>query len=824
MTLKPRYKRRIAWTIVSIIAAILLAFVIAPSVITLNKFKPMIEQAIANQVDVDAKLNGDINFSLVSGAKIVAHDVSVPTAKIGSVLISVPFISLFNLSNPELESTVTIFDANINITKLVPAQFNHTINIYDSNIRFIGRDFYIIRAKMHNNQFHGIIRSKNHKYEIEFSGNTFHITNKNNNLDITGDFFDNGTIRGHMSFETDDLNSWLDIAQPKFNKKFNVTLNFEWDGINSFKYTDIKANNITGNIETKSNGIKLIQLKSDNIDYDFSSLLNLEHALTDVQYNLDFYGKLKFMNYEFKHVQINAIATNNTLQITNIIADNIAITGGRIDSTGAHNILITMPFDGHESTCLFSGTPDNWRCTPYSYQDITGNLSVNNNSFDMTIQSDKKMPKSGIFNERIKKLGSHGKIKFEFSDVAGTYHISGNTIEPTFNFANNKTLRWANINIPFLPSFMNNDSGDFVWHGDVMTFVPHNKKWSLQTQGKKFTLSGTSAHTWVPKLDLRAINDMPYTISGTYDNGKISDLKLDLSGTIFFGSVNNKNITLHTDLLNIDKFISDNFVTNYDELEFLTNAPILIPFDLDANVSLSADKIILNETEYTNFVYSLKNNAQIFSITDNARGNVLVTIEKDKTNYDIFAQLNKFVINGELLNKSMPVNIRNTMITAEIHMNTSGQIAHDIWYNMQGDMDLSFDGGYIVGLGLDDFYASAKDLTKLNMEFVLSRTLNTGESRLKHMHINGRYNNGNFITTEPFSISMHHATGHGTIEIENREMYTTLDLTMRGTSPSPSVVQLDIMPNGTRRYSLSEIMTNFDGDYLREFIKTHNKF
>ena len=261
MALKPRYKRRIAWTIVSIIAAILLAFVIAPSVITLNKFKPMIEQAIANQVDVDAKLNGDINFSLVSGAKIVAHDVSVPTAKIGSVLISVPFISLFNLSNPELESTVTIFDANIDITKLVPAQFNHTINIYDSNIRFIGRDFYIIRAKMHNNQFHGIIRSKNHKYEIEFSGNTFHITNKNNNLDITGDFFDNGTIRGHMSFETDDLNSWLDIAQPKFNKKFNVTLNFEWDGINSFKYTDIKANNITGNIETKSNGIKLIQLK-----------------------------------------------------------------------------------------------------------------------------------------------------------------------------------------------------------------------------------------------------------------------------------------------------------------------------------------------------------------------------------------------------------------------------------------------------------------------------------------------------------------------------------------------------------------------------------
>ena len=824
MALKPRYKRRIIWTIVSLIATVLLAFVIAPSMITLNKFKPMIEQAILNQVDVNAKLNGDINFSLVSGAKIVAHDVVVPTARIGSVMISVPFYSLLNLNNPELESTVTIFDADIDIAKLVPAQFNHTINIYDSNIRFMGREFYIIRAKMQDNKFHGIIRSKNHKYEVEFAGNMFHITNKNNNLDITGDFFDNGTLRGHMSFDTDDLNSWLDIVQPKFSNRFNVSLNFEWDGANRFNYTDIKAGNITGNVEIDTNGMKLVQLKSGDIDYDFSSFLKPEGALDNVQYDIDFYGKLKFMNHEFKHIKINVAAVDKVVQITNIIADDITITGGYIDSNGAHDILVAMPLDGQESTCLFSGTPENWKCASYSYGDITGSVSVNNNSFDVVVKSDKKMPKNGIFSERIKKLGSHGVIKFNFSDVAGMYHISGDKIEPKFDFANNKTLRWANVNIPFLLSFMNNDLGDFVWHGDVMNFVPYNKKWSIQTEGKKFVLSGVSAHTWVPELDLRAINDMPYTISGVYDNGKISDFKLDLSGTIFVGSVNGKNITLHTDLLNIDKFISDDFIERYDELEFLTTAPILILFGVGVNVSLSADKIIYGDTEYANFVYSLKDNAMVFSVTDNARGNVLVTIEKDKTNYDIFAQMNKFVINGELLNKAMPLNIRDTMITAEMHLTTSGQIAHDIWYNMRGEMDLSFDGGYLVGLGLDDFYASAKDLGRLNLEFALSRALNGGQTRLKNMHVAGVYDNGNFVTTEPFSISMYHATGRGTVEIENGEMYTALDLTMRGTSPAPSVVQLDIMPNGMRKYSLSGIMINFDADYLREFIKTHNKF
>lgn len=824
MALKPRHKRRIAWTIISIVATLLLAFIIAPSLISLNSLKPMIMRAIMEQTNVDAKLDGDIHFSLVSGAKIVAHDVSVPTARIGSVMLSVPFGNIFNLENPKFHNTVTIYNADIDIQKLTPANFNHTINIYDSKIRFMGRTFYIIRAQMKDNKFHGIIRTKNHKYDVEFSGDTFHITNKNNNLDIIGQFFDNGSIRGHMSFETDDLNSWLGFSQPKIHNKLNVSMNFEWDGGNGFKYTNIRAGTITGSIEQLPNGIKYIQLKSDNINYDFSSVLNFKDALTETQYNLDFHGNLKFLNHDFKHIKVNVIATNNTLQISNIIADDIAATGGIIDSTGAHNVLITMPFDGKPSTCIFSGTPNNWQCTPYSYGDITGNISVNNNSFDMTIKSDAKMPKNGIFSERIKRLGTNGKIRFEFSDVAGTYQITNNNVKPTFTFANNKTLRWANINLPFIPGFMNNDNGNFTWHDNIMTFIPDNKQWEIQFDGKRFILHGTSAHTWLPGLDLRAINDMPYKISGIYNNGNISDFELELMGNVFTGSITNNNITLHTNVLNLDDFISQEFIKNYQEQEFLTNAPLLIPFGINAQISLSADKIIYNKNEYSNFVYSLKNNAQIFSITDNARGNILATIEKEKNNYDIYIQMNKFVINGELLNKTMPLNIRDTMITAEIHMKTSGQIAHDIWYNMHGEMDLSFDGGQIIGLSFDDFYASAPNINNLNIEFALSNALNGGTTGLKYMHLVGKYDNGNFITTEPFSISMRHINGNGTIEIENGEMYTTLDLTMRGTSPSPSVIQLDVMPNGQRRYSLSEIMINFDADYLREFIKTHNKF
>ena len=98
------------------------------------------------------------------------------------------------------------------------------------------------------------------------------------------------------------------------------------------------------------------------------------------------------------------------------------------------------------------------------------------------------------------------------------------------------------------------------------------------------------------------------------------------------GTASGKNITLHTDTINLDAFISQAFLDNYDEMEFLTDAPIMLPFGLNVGISLRADKLIYNGDEYSNFVYSLKPDTQTYSITDSARGNLLAIITKDKKN------------------------------------------------------------------------------------------------------------------------------------------------------------------------------------------------
>ena len=824
MALKPRYKRRIFWSIISTIATFIVLAIVIPPMITLNGFKPVIEQSVQSQTNVPIKLNGNIHFSLVGGTTIVAHDVEIPNAQIGSVMFSIPFHSFFNLRNAQLNGPVVIYDADITVDKLTPAMFNHNIEIYNSNITFMNRKFHIIRADFTDGQFHGIIRSQNHKYDVEFIGDTFRIRNKNNNLDLTGQFYSDGSIRGNMEIETPYINEWFGFEEPSIKHPVKITTNFEWDGNNRYEFTELNSDNFSGNIIVSNNGEKTVQLVSPDIDFDFSFLMQPTKLLNKTNFDIDFYGELKFGNRVFNHIKIDVVATTDKLQIANIIADDIVITGGTITQDGASNIMITMPYNGVETMCLFSGTPNAWECSKFSYGNMYGYIKTNNDTFEIEINSENAMPSDSEFLDMIYNLGDTGIVKFRFSDIAGTYNITDKKITPTYNFARNKTLKWLNVTIPFIPDFIMNTPGDFIWENGTLSFIPHNNTWEFSTHDNYFYITGNSFKAWLPNIDLRFINDAKYSVSGFYFDNKISDLKIIVSDHEFTGSVSGNNITLYTEKLSIDTLKSKSFIDNFAELEFLTNDPILTLFEIPVNISLSAKTLIYQNNQYNNFIYSLKQNSQTFSVTDSTRGNILATIDKDKNKYEIFAQLNQFVINGTLLSPDMPLNIRDTMITGELNFTTSGKIAHDIYYNMRGDVDLTFLSGYLIGMSFDEFYGSAENITTLNAEYALSRALTSGETKIKNMHLIGTYNDGNFITTQPIDISMRHTNMIGGLAITDGKMTAEFDLTLRGTAPTPETISLGIMPDGTRNYSLSKIMQNFDAGFMRAFIKMHDRF
>ena len=824
MALTPKCKRRILWSLLCAFCAIVLCAIIIPPFITLNSFKPIIEKSIYEQMFVPAKLNGDIHFSLVGGATIVVHDVDVPTARIGSVMLHIPFSDFFDIENAQLENTVSVYDADISISKLEPASFNHNINIYNSTIEFLGRKFYVIRAKFQDGEFHGTIRTEKHKYDVEFIGDTFHIKNKNNALEITGQIYSDGLIRGHISLETDEINDWFNFSVPRIDKTINVSANFEWDGGDGYKFTNIQSDHISGNIEITPDGERIIQLVSNDLDFDFSFLTTPDTSLNKTTLNLDLYGKLQFGNQTFNHLRVMATSAQNKLQIGNILADDIAITGGTITPNGASNIMITMPVNNTTAMCIFSGTPNDWECSVFTYGNLSGSLSVNESGYDVFVQSNLPMPNSSELLSLAKRLGNHGIINFQFSDIGGVYKINDDKIDTTYTYAQDKTLSWLNLDLPFLPDFILNAPGDFSWDDGMLTFVPYNNQWQLSTYDNYFYLSGISFKTWLPELDLQPINDSNYIITGFYSSGRISNLEITIDNHKFNGSFSGNTLTLHTAQLSLDAIKNLEYFDNFAEQEFLTNSPILIPFNLPVNISLSADTLVYDGNIYQNFIYTLKPNVQTFSITDSDRGNILATIERDKTNYDIFAQLNKFLISGTLLNTKMPLNIQDSTITGQILLTTSGQIAHDIDYNMTGTLDLTFNGGKIIGMSFDKFYASAENITSLNAEYALSNALSGGETALKQMRIIGRYEHGNFITTQPIEISMRHTSGIGGLAINDGMMTAEFDLTLRGTAPTPATIALSILPDGGRQYSLSEIMKDIDPGFMRAFVKTHDKF
>ena len=115
MALKPRYKRRIFWTTVVVIGAFAAAIVIVPPMITLNNLKPKITRAISEQTGIAAHINGDVHFSLLGRATIVANDVDISHGNIGAIMFTVPLTSIFDLSTAPLTGDITIYDADITI-------------------------------------------------------------------------------------------------------------------------------------------------------------------------------------------------------------------------------------------------------------------------------------------------------------------------------------------------------------------------------------------------------------------------------------------------------------------------------------------------------------------------------------------------------------------------------------------------------------------------------------------------------------------------------------------------------------------------------------
>jgi hypothetical protein len=822
--LKPRYKRRIFWTSVSVAASAALALVIAPSFINLNNLKPKIEDAVFQQTGLRAKINGDVSFSLIGGATIAARDISLDMGAINLARFSVPLSDMFDLRTAELTGDIIVHGARLNIAELVPPKFQNGIRFRHSVVSFMGQDYEIVRGRLADGMLRGIVRDGRSKYEFDASGDEFHISGEGDGLKITGRLYPDGSAIGALSIDNADINGLLGVAGRRNGRRADITADFDWNGGRGFKFSNIRGDGIAGQIELFDDGRRSIAMRCEDADFDLSFLLGRTGVFHDTALDLDLRGEMNFAGRIFRHVRIDAVGAKSEITSNKIIADDIEIDGGLITAKGSENMPLRLQFNGRPAYCLFSGSPTEWKCSEFSHGGLHGSLSVQGDTFHVFVQSDKKMPDNSDFARTAAMLGDSGRIDFQFSDVGGTIFVDNSDAAPTYRFARDKTLDWLGQDFGFMPDSMRSAIGDFAWDGDALSFVPHSKRWRLSFAKGSFRLDGKNFKDWLPDADLRFMNDFEYEVSGNYRRGNISNLEIRIAGHVFKGTAVGRSITLSTDVLNIDTFVSQDFIDNYDEIRFLGPDPLMAPYALGAEISLSAGTVIYSGNDFTNFVYSLRGGVQRFSITDADRGNLLAGIERNAARYIVTLQLNKFATSGKMLSSLMPLNISDATITGKASFATSGRIAYDFWHNMKVSIDVKFDGGYMHGLGIDGFYAAARDATKLNAEFMLADALDGGVSALKSLRVAGDYDGGDFATTRPFALAVRHADATGNAMISGGKMTADMNLILRGTSPLPAPIAVKISPDGLRGYSLSQIMIDFDPDFFRDFVATHDKF
>ncbi len=814
----------VIWLFIVLFSLAIMSFIVIPPILNINKYKSHFENIITEQTGIETKINGDIRISLIGHPTIVANNITVPNGKIGKISFSIPTKYIFNVANATLNNNLEITNANLSITNLHPYNTSHNIHIYNSNIKFIDKDYKIIRGTLNNKNFSGQIRTNQHKYDIDFTNNEFTIKNNNNNLIITGLLYPDGTANGTLKIKTNKINEWFEFTEPEIKETIDLSMNFDWDGAYGFNFSEITANNFYGNIKLSPDGHKYIELKSTNVNYDLSFLKDTNKLFYNTDFNIDLYGNMKIDDKTEHHLLLIASGLGDKIKIEKIETDNLALSGGTITKQGLENTEITF-FDYSEpTTCLFSGNIQNWKCEKYSYGDITGSIIVQNGKYEISASSRSQMPPLEKIQTIVSKFGKTGKIEFSFENQSGTIYITPKETKIEYTFAQNSTLQDLNIDLKFVPKFMLSSLGSYTLESNKKTFLPYDKKWTFSSQDKQFYITGDNIKDWFPNINFNYIRDLPYIISGTYNNDNIDNLNIIISGMVFSGSRNKNGFTLKTNELNINNLINSEYFDNFEQEKFLSNHPIATLFQIPTTISLSADKMIYKEKTYSNFVYSLKPSHQVFSISDNDLGNALLIIEKNKNEYDISLQLNKYKMQEPLLNYPSPLNITDSIITAEISLKTNGQTANDLLYNLSGDVDLTFEGGIISGFGFDKFYSNADNITGLNAEYAISDALERGDTRIKKIKINGFYDNGNFITSRPLTISMPHVDGVGKINIEDKQMSGIFTFVMRGTSTNPSNIELLISPNGARKYSLTEIMQNFDSGFMRAFIRTHDKF
>ncbi|MDR2770095.1 MAG: AsmA family protein [Rickettsiales bacterium] len=848
-----RYK--IFWYGAIGVALLAMAYLTVPPLLNLSRYRADFSSAVSSFAGMPASVDGDMKLSLLGRPMIALDNVRIGDIKIKSMRFRISWKSILDLSNADIASAVKIDGARLVIKNLSMPDFGRRLLISNSIINYEGKDYEIIEGSLETGKLSARVRTDQHKYGLEVSGGDFIIRNNDEELAISGRLDADGrgavSAMGTLSINSRNMNEWFDFAYPRLRERTKLKMNFFWDGRGYFDFSEISGTSgrasFSGRIrlwyEDGRQDHKSVRLRIENADLDLSFLTEAPDFLYRSDFNVVMSGRIKTPVPQIGAIKsLSAkIASSKEpeieIQAFKAAGDKISVSAsGRLIGAGAENLDLafyqTEP--AQSMRCVLSGAVNNWECRRWSFSSekmsASGSIKVGENDFFLSFDSSDMRPDLSDL-DGIKKYVSDraGIINFRIGGAEGKAEIKDGARRVEY-VQKNVELSSLPVSLP-LPRKMLKTLGNIAADisGDKISFVFKAADWTFSAdEGGGFAISHKSAADLLSALTGKpppafAKAGVPIVITGKYSASLIKDLKIKIADMILEGAMIDGTLTLKTDFLDLDSVLDKAWFDNFADNQYLAGDPLLAPFDFVAGLAVTADKVKLNDSTYAGFLYSLGGGVQNLSISDSQNGRMVLSVEKDKSKYRYLVQLAGFLVRGKLFGVGSQINIENTTVTAEAELESFGLTAHDIRRNMAGMIEASFDGGIIFGLGTDGFYDNANKYGKLDAEDALSKALGSGKTAIKEMRITGEYAGGDFRTSKPFLLTVRHGDITGNFSIKSDLPVIRANILLRGTSPAPKPVALTIDHKG-RIYSLSDILRDLDLDYLREFVRSHDRF
>ncbi|MDR1826177.1 MAG: hypothetical protein LBQ49_00620 [Rickettsiales bacterium] len=535
-----------------------------------------------------------------------------------------------------------------------------------------------------------------------------------------------------------------------------------------------------------------------------------------------------------KKLSLEMVSGESDMDILGFAASNEKMSvsaAGKIADESARDLDVAISMDGRSLRCVLSGDDKNFGCGRWSFADekmsATGTLAVFGNEFQMVFKSKNAAADiAGLVEKYIGK--KNGSVEFEIGDKAVVMAIGGGRVVTEY-VEKNATLENFPKKLP-IPKDMRSVSGNIAAKidGGKISLVFQSAEWTLSIDDEnRFMLSHKDAGKLLASLTGKPVLPfvkprVPVRIVGKFSEGMITEMNAEIADMRLGGTVIGDSITLAAADLDLDKILDEKWFAEFRDNQYLSGDPILAPFGFGAKLALKAGAVVLNGARYRGVTYYLDEGGQYLSIADADAGKMLIGVSKEKSKYKFLVKLDKFFI-PRMFGETAPVNIEGATVTAEAELESRGLTARDIRKNMTGVIDLSADGGFLIGLGVDAFYDNAARYDKRDVEGAVVKMLSDGRTAIKELSVSGEYNGGDFRTTKPFLLIARHADITGNVSIQNNKAAARANIMLRGTNALPKPIALNIS-NGRRDWAISEILSDIDLYYLREFASTRGKF